>query len=71
MINYLKKLANQHKEVHFTSYLSSEFTTKAVINPPERKLAKNTSVSVLYCNLSDFKTALLDDDCQKKSCHLK
>ena len=34
----------QYTEVHFDSFLSGEFTTKAVINPPERKLAKHTSV---------------------------
>ena len=31
-------------EVHFDSFLSGGFTTMAVINPPERKLAKRTSV---------------------------
>ena len=30
-------------EVHFTSFLSGVFTTMAIINPPERKLAKRTS----------------------------
>ena len=41
----------QYTEVHFDSFLSGEFTTKAVINPPERKLAKHTSVqctAVIY-----------------------
>ena len=33
-------------EVRFASFLSGGFTTTAVINPPERKLAKHTSV---YC----------------------
>ena len=32
-------------EVRFASFLSGEFTNMAVINPPERKLAKCTSVS--------------------------
>ena len=31
-------------EVHFDSFLSDGFTTMAVINPPERKLAKRTCV---------------------------
>ena len=31
-------------EVRFSSFLSGEFTTMAVINPPERKLAKHNSV---------------------------
>jgi hypothetical protein len=30
--------------VHFSSLLSGGFTTMAVINPPERKLGKRTSV---------------------------
>jgi hypothetical protein len=35
---------NQCTEVRFASLLSGGFTTMAVINPPERKLAKRTSV---------------------------
>ena len=31
-------------EVHFASFFSSGFTTMAVINQPENKLAKRTSV---------------------------
>ena len=31
-------------EVRFASFLSFGFTTMAVINPPEKKLAKRTSV---------------------------
>jgi hypothetical protein len=39
----------QSNEVRFASFLSGGFTTMAVINPPERKLAKCTSVcSLLY-----------------------
>ena len=34
-------------EVRFASFLSGGFTTMAVINPPERKLAKCTSVGWL------------------------
>ena len=33
-----------HTEVRFASFLSGGFTTMAVINPPESKLAKRTSV---------------------------
>ena len=37
--------------MRFTSFLSGGFTTMAVINPPESKLAKRTSVnwSIAYC----------------------
>ena len=35
---------SQCTEVHFASFLSGGFTTTAVINPPEKKLAKCTSV---------------------------
>ena len=38
------KPANQRTEVRFASFLSGGFTTMAVINPPENKLAKRTSV---------------------------
>jgi hypothetical protein len=31
-------------EVHFASFLSGGFITAIVVNPPERKLAKRTSV---------------------------
>ena len=31
-------------EVRFASFLSREFTTMAVMNPPEKKLGKRTSV---------------------------
>ena len=36
--------ANQCTEVRFACFLSGGFTNMAVINPPERKLAKRTSV---------------------------
>ena len=35
---------NQCTEVRFASFLSGGFTTMAVINPPEKKLANHTSV---------------------------
>ena len=34
----------QCTEVHFASFLSGGFITAIVVNPPERKLAKRTSV---------------------------
>jgi hypothetical protein len=34
----------QCTEMRFASYLSGRFITMAVINPPEKKLAKCTSV---------------------------
>ena len=37
-------LNTQCTEVRFASFLSGEFTTMAVINPSERKMAKRTSV---------------------------
>ena len=42
------KVANHCPEVHFASFLSGGFTTMAVINPPERKLVKRTSVQWLF-----------------------
>ena len=38
---------NQRTEVRFTSFLSGEFITMAVINPPEKKLAERTFVQWL------------------------
>ena len=39
-----------HTEVRFDNFLSGGFTNMAVINPPERKLAKRTSVQcMLFC----------------------
>ena len=43
--------SNQCIEVRFDSFLSGGFTTMAVLNPPERKLAKRTSVQ---CILLDY-----------------
>ena len=37
-------LSVHYIEVRFASFLSGGFTTMAVINPPEKKLAKRTSV---------------------------
>ena len=36
--------STQRTEVRLASFLSGGFTTMAVINPPEKKLAKRTSV---------------------------
>ena len=44
---WLAKLPGECTEVRFASFISGGFTTMApvaVINPPERKLAKHTSV---------------------------
>jgi hypothetical protein len=41
----------QCTEVRFVSLLSGGFTTMAVINPPERKLAKHTSVQCVELKL--------------------
>ena len=37
-------LFTHHTEVRFASFLSDGFVTAIVVNPPERKLAKRTSV---------------------------
>ena len=41
---FIYKIAISLTEVHFASFLSGGFTTVAVINQPERKLTKRTSV---------------------------
>ena len=38
-------ICRQLTEVRFASFLSGGFITAIVVNPPERKLAKRTSVS--------------------------
>ena len=35
-----------YTEVHFASFFSGGFITAIVVNPPEKKLAKRTSVAV-------------------------
>ena len=51
------KFLNQCTEVRFASLLSGGFTTMAVINPPESKLAKRTYVhlfeiqQIYLCNI--------------------
>ena len=42
--------SGQYTEVHFASFLFSEFITAIVVNPLERKLAKSTFVqySIFY-----------------------
>ena len=46
--------------MHFDSFLSGEFTTMAVLNPPERKLAKRTSV---HCTASQPDAAAASIPC--------
>ena len=46
----------QCTEVRFVSFFSGGFTTMAVMNTPERKLSKRTSVHCLDVNLNDQKT---------------
>ena len=41
----------QCTEVHFVSFLSGGIITAIVANPPERKLAKRTSVPCTHHNL--------------------
>ena len=47
-----EKFLPKYTEVRFASYLSGGFTTMAVINLPERNLAKRTSVHCFIFNLS-------------------
>ena len=42
--------ADDTAEVHFVSFLSGGFNTAIVVNPPERKLAKHTSLLVVNYN---------------------
>ena len=44
MTNTVNLRAVDRTEVRFASFLSGGFTTRAVINPPEKKLANRTSV---------------------------
>ena len=63
----LKPLETLHcTEVRFVSFLSGDFATMAVIDPPERKLAKCTSVHWLTLvtekpGLSDMQSGLILD----------
>ena len=41
------KICGQCTELRFASFLSGGFITAIVVNPPERKLAKRTSVQWL------------------------
>ena len=43
---FLREPPAQLTEVRFASFLSGGFTTMTVINPPEKKLAKRTSVQL-------------------------
>ena len=47
MYEWIASVFYQCTQVRFASFLSGGFTTMAVINPPERKLAKRTSVQWL------------------------
>ena len=42
----VEKLSYRCKEVSFASFFASGFTTMAVMNPPEKKLEKCTSVQL-------------------------
>ena len=44
IMNDIMNNPDQCTEVRFASFFSGGFTTMAVINPPERKLAKRISV---------------------------
>ena len=54
-MNALSEMSSPHcTEVRFASLLSDGFTTMAVINPPEEKLANRTSVHCAYLVLVFF-----------------
>jgi len=54
----------QRTEVHFASLFSGGFITAIVVNPPERKLAKHTSVQRVKA-ISDFlKKKIMQSDQQ-------
>jgi hypothetical protein len=44
LVNVLFAPATQCTEVRFASFFSGEFITATVVNPPERRLAKRTSM---------------------------
>ena len=50
----MKWSTGHYTEVRFVSFLSGGFITAIVVNPPERKLAKRTSVKCGHTNLVNF-----------------
>ena len=44
VVTKIQKWKRSETQVRFANFLSSGFTSMALINPPERKLAKCTSV---------------------------
>ena len=53
--------SGQYTEVHFASFLFSEFITAIVVNPLERKLARHTSVK---CNVFFSQRVLMTGNVQ-------
>ena len=47
-------ISSQCTDVRFASFFSGGFITAIVVNPPERKLAKRTSVQWVQDELSTF-----------------
>ena len=58
MLNILSGMIGHCTEMQFTSFLSCGFTAMAVINPPESKLAKLTSVHCLIELFSIYQNKL-------------
>ena len=65
-LSFLKwyQYARQCTEVHFASFLSGRFITAIVVNPPEKKLAKHTSMqcTAMWCHIDKnhkYKTNLI------------
>ena len=55
-------VSDQSKEVQFANFFSGGFTTVALINPPDRELAKHTSVQchLWIQNLTTYYTLFND-----------
>ena len=49
--------------MHFASFLSGGFTTMTVINPPETKLAKRTSVHYITVLFPIYQMVVQSYDC--------
>ena len=56
----LRQDFNQCTEMHFVNFFSSGFITAIIVNPPERKLAKCTSVQWVLYNLFCYHLLILD-----------
>ena len=58
-----KNRSSNCTEVRFASFFSGEFTTMVVMNSPEKKLEKRTSLN--WFNLGPFSQVIFDDRRQR------